>query len=55
MSNMQTFHEMLTNTPNGRDHYVDTLVAITKANHDQLNELSSDLIWQTWSAPAIEA
>lgn len=53
MSTMQAFHKMLTTTPKGRDRHLDSLAAITKANRDQLSELLSDLVWQTWSASTI--
>jgi hypothetical protein len=55
MFTMQAFHKMLSTTSKGRDRRLDTLVAITKADRDQLSELSSELAWQTWSAPTLEA
>ena len=55
MSTMQAFHKMLTTTSKGRDRHLDTLVAITRADRDQLSALSSELAWQTWSAPTMEA
>ena len=51
MFTMQAFHTMLTTTPKGRDRHLDALAAITRANRGQLSNLSSDLVWQTWSAP----
>lgn len=51
MSNMQAFYKMLTTNTKVRNRHSDALVAITKANRDQLSTLSSELAWQTWSAP----
>jgi hypothetical protein len=52
---MQAFHKMLTTAPKGRDRHLDALAAITRADRDQLKKLSSDLVWQTWSAPTAGA
>jgi hypothetical protein len=52
---MQAFHKMLMTASRGRDRHLDALAAITKANQDQLSKLSSDLVWQTWSAPTSAA
>ena len=55
MSTMQAFHKMLSTTSKERDRRLNALAAITKADRDQLSALSSELAWQTWSAPTLEA
>jgi len=53
---MQAFYIMLTTTTaKVRNRHSDALAAITKADRDQLSALSSELAWQTWSAPTAEA
>jgi len=52
---MQTFHRMLFAQRKGHDSRLETLVAITNANRDQLRTLCSDLAWQSWGAPTVEA
>jgi hypothetical protein len=50
MLNMQAFHRMLFAEHRRHDPRLDTLVAITDANRDQLSVLCSELAWQSWGA-----
>ena len=52
MSNLNTFYKMLTTARQSQSPYRDSLAAIMKATRSELNSLSSDLAWQTWTSEA---
>ena len=49
MSNLNAFYKMLTTAHQNKNPYQDSLAAIMKATRSELNSLSSDMSWQTWT------
>jgi len=45
---METFYQYLSTAHQQGDLYLERLAAITRASHDQLQALASDLAWQAW-------
>ena len=49
MSNLNAFYKMLTTAHQSQNPYQDSLAAIMKVTRSELNSLSSDMSWQTWT------
>ena len=52
MSNLNAFYKMLTTVHQSQNPYQDSLAAIMQATRSELNSLSSDMSWQTWTTEA---
>jgi hypothetical protein len=46
---MNTFYHLLLNETASQEPYHKALINLTRATHDQLKALKSDLAWQQWS------
>jgi hypothetical protein len=48
MSNMQTFHTLLTEPAEKRDPHMERMIALTRADRAQMSAFESGLDWQQW-------
>jgi len=52
---MENFYQLLSTASQSRNKYLETLAAITKASHIQIQAVASDLAWQSWDAQTTSA
>ena len=48
MFTIESFHQSLSRHPEGRDPYLNSLLALTKLTPAQIHTLTGDMIWLEW-------
>jgi hypothetical protein len=48
MNTMQAFHDVLFNSEDPQNPYLECLVRLTKASADEVSALKSDVTWNLW-------